>query len=83
MVVEPGVRQKAVSLGALVVMITKMRIFHSSVGVLTGDSVDFRAVASLDAVEFEAARDPLHLQAYAVSFLCDHPETYCSVAFPS
>jgi hypothetical protein len=51
MVVEPGVRHKAVSLGALIVMITKMRIFHSGVGVFTGDSVDFRAVASFDAVE--------------------------------
>ena len=77
MVVEPGMRHEAVSLCALIVMITKVRIFHSGVGVLAGDSVDFRAVATLDAVEFEAARDPLHLQAYAVSFLCDCPEAYC------
>jgi len=67
MVVEPGMRHEAVSLCALIVMITKMRIFHSGVGVLAGDSVDFRAVATLDAVEFEAARDPLDLQVFAVN----------------
>jgi hypothetical protein len=83
MVVEPGVRQKAVSLGALIVMIAKMCVFHPGVGVLTGDSVDFRAVATLDAVEFEAARNPFHLQVYAVIFLRDRPQTYCLVAIPS
>jgi len=67
MVVEPGVRHEAVSLGALIVMITKVRIFHSGVSVFTGDSVDFRVVASLDAVEFEAARDPLDLKISAES----------------
>jgi hypothetical protein len=61
MVVKPGMRHEAVSLSALIVMITKVRIFHFGVGVLAGDSVDFRAVATLDAVEFEAARDPLDL----------------------
>jgi hypothetical protein len=69
MVVEPRVRHEAVSLGALVEMITKMSIFHSGVGVFTGDGVDFRAVTSLDAVEIEAARNPLDLRVSAVSML--------------
>jgi hypothetical protein len=62
-----GVRHEAVSLCALIVMITKVSIFHSGVGVLAGDSVDFRAVTTLDAVEFEAARDPFDLQVSAVN----------------
>jgi hypothetical protein len=67
MVVKPGVRHEAVSLRALIVMITKMSIFHSGVGVFAGDGVDFRAIATLDAVEFETARDPLDLQVSVVN----------------
>jgi hypothetical protein len=55
------VRHEAVRLGTLVEVITKMRILLLGVLVFTGDSVNFRTIAALDAVEFEAARHSFDL----------------------
>ncbi len=61
MIVQPGVRHEAVRLGILVEVIAKMRILLLGVLVFTRDCVNFRTVAALDAVEFEAARHSFDL----------------------
>jgi hypothetical protein len=60
--VHSGVRQQAVGLCVVIVVVTEMRVFDFCSGVHAGDRVHLGSVATLAAVEFVTARYTVRLQ---------------------
>ena len=56
-----AVRQQAVILGCLIVVITIVRVTHARCGVFAGNCVDAVPVTAPGTVVLEAAADAIHL----------------------
>ncbi len=56
-----AVRQQAVILGCLIVVITVVRVAHARCGVFAGNRVDAVPVAAPGTVVLEATADTIHL----------------------